>query len=222
MDRAASASLWFGLIGLAGIFLDPPPYGCTGGALFPLAALGILGGGLAGLPALLASQRRMRAAAGLGLSILAAVPLIRAPVGGPSNESVAIGDIRMVISVETAYSEANGGYYDKIECLQRPGDCLPDYPSNAPTFLDAAMSTPRRHGYDHSFHYGPAATEGRSPSSLKAFAYVAVPTVVNETGSRGFCGDSTGRICFTADGAAPRIVRGLCDASKESSCSPLQ
>jgi hypothetical protein len=30
------------------------------------------------------------------------------------------------------------------------------------------------------------------------------------TGVRAFCGDSTGRICFTADGSEPEVVNGSC------------
>jgi hypothetical protein len=144
----------------------------------------------------------------------------------PNYESRAIGDVRTVMSAEAAYAEANGGYYDKIECLQRPSDCLPDYPANAATFLDPMMVNASRYGYVRSFHYGPAVTHGQSPSSLKGFAYVAVPMAVGQTGNRAYCGDSRGIICFTADGSAPRVVGGLCplygDPSKESSCRLLQ
>ena len=46
-------------------------------------------------------------------------------------------------------------------------------------------------------------------------AYVMTPAVPYRTGVLGFCGDKTGRICFTRDGTAPRVVDGRCPPSDQ-------
>jgi hypothetical protein len=44
-----------------------------------------------------------------------------------------------------------------------------------------------------------------------AFAYVAVPVARGKTGVRSFCGDATGRICYTTTGViVPEL--GVCPA----------
>ena len=53
-----------------------------------------------------------------------------------ANESAAIGDCRTVISAQHAYASANGGFFDSLECLAFPTSCIPNYPVNAPQFLD--------------------------------------------------------------------------------------
>jgi len=144
----------------------------------------------------------------------------------PSNEAATMGDIRTVISAEAAYQSANGGFYDVPECLVAPQPCIPAYPANAPTFLDSQLgqTTAVKSGYHRVFHPGPpvdpAAVRqaGASASSLQSFAYTAVPLVPEQTGVRGFCGDSNGRICFTPDGHAPAVENGQCAAS----CQDLQ
>lgn len=158
------------------------------------------------------------------LAIIAAIAipsLMRARVA--ANESMAIGDIRTVISAEFAYAGANGGFFDKLECLAAPTSCLPGYPTTGPQFLGAEIASASvKTGYQRTFHPGPSATPepgaAVSPSSITSFAYVAVPAKPGETGIRGFCGDSTGRICFTSDRSAPRVVAGQC----EETCTLLQ
>ncbi len=60
-----------------------------------------------------------------------------------------------------------------------------------------------KHGYRLTLRPGPV------PG---AFAWVAVPKEPGTSGVRGFCGDSGGVLCFTADGRAPRVrPDGSCD-----------
>jgi type II secretory pathway pseudopilin PulG len=149
---------------------------------------------------------------GVGIIAAIAIPsLLRARVS--ANESMAIGDIRTVISAEAAYQSANAGYYDTLECLGTPGSCIPGY--NGPTFIDPMLASGLdKGGYKRTFHPGAAPTEEggsqRSPSSISSFAYTAVPVQRNQTGVRGFCGDSSGRICYTLDGSEPPVVDGEC------------
>jgi len=125
---------------------------------------------------------------------------------------------------QAAYVSANNGFYDRPECLLRPQRCIPGYPASAPTFLDSSLaSLQTSRGYRRRFHPGPRPTAeeiaeaGASASSIKAFAYVLVPATP-EDGSRAFCVDDTGRLCFRTDGTMPEITDGRCP----DSCMPLQ
>jgi type II secretory pathway pseudopilin PulG len=142
-----------------------------------------------------------------------------------ANESAVIGDIRSVISAEAAYAGANGGYYDQLECLSYPyKNCIPDYPTSSPQFLDPVLSTAQtRNSYVRKFYPGasPKAVEQGapiSPTSMESFAYVAVPESPGISGSRSFCGDPSGRICEFSIGEEPFIQDGACPVD----CKPLQ
>jgi type IV pilus assembly protein PilA len=164
----------------------------------------------------------------LGGAIFALIPvwLIVAAIAIPSllrarmaaNESAALGDVRTLISAEAVYAGANGGYYDKLECLAQPALCIPgpSAPSQAMIDTMVANTTPR-HGYEFALHLGPQAPpeSGRpaSPSSVTSYAYVAVPVKAGNTGLRAFCGDETGVVRFSADGSAPTIFSGRCPES---------
>src|SRR5262245_44592063 len=149
----------------------------------------------------------------LALPIVAAIAipsLLRARVS--ANEAGVIGDIRSIISAEAAYQSANAGYYDTLECLGTPSNCIPNY--TGPTFMDSMLASGAgKSGYKRTFHPGPAASSDagpRSPSSIEGYAYTAVPVENGRTGVRGFCGDASGRICQTMDGSEPRVVNGQC------------
>lgn len=148
----------------------------------------------------------------LGIVAAIAIPsLLRARVA--ANESAAIADIRTVLSAESEYLAASGGYYGPLECLAMPRSCLPSYAG--PALVDGALlDTGARRGYTRSFHGEAAAglPAGVPASSLRAYAYVAVPENQGRTGVRSFCGDSTGRICTIVDGSIPEVVGGLCPA----------
>ena len=111
----------------------------------------------------------------------------------------------------------------RLECLVHPSGCLRGYPADGPAFLDASQAAlGDKGGYRHSFHPGPPPDEiplRGSATSVRSFAYVAVPVEPGETGVRGFCGDSSGKVCFTLDGAAPSLLPdGTCDLR---ACSEL-
>ena len=150
--------------------------------------------------------------------VVAMVPLVaRGPHPGRS-ESAVIGDIRTVISAQAAYQTANGGFFDsRLSCLEAPAGCIPGYPESAPRFLEGPLAgLEAKNGYERSFVPGPPA-EGdpavASPTSTSSYAYLAVPTRPGERGVRGFCGDSSGVLCFTTDGRAPGVAAGGCDVS---------
>jgi hypothetical protein len=126
-----------------------------------------------------------------------------------ANESATIGDVRTVISGMAAYQSANAGWYDQIlSCLAVAGPtCIPNYPANAPTFLDSniAFILPKS-GYNRSFEPGPAPVPTSplaSGTQSSSYAYLASPVNQGQTGVRGFGGDSSGVLCFTPDGQTP-------------------
>jgi type II secretory pathway pseudopilin PulG len=151
----------------------------------------------------------------LGIIAAIAIPsFLRARVS--ANESAAIGDMRSVLSAETAYQLQNAGYYDSLGCLARPSRCIPGHAGPALLNEDLAAAT-ERNGYARVFHEGPPPSlpdpsKPVSPSSMTAFAYVAVPIQPGKTGVRSFCVDASGDVRAQADGSAPEIVDGACPA----------
>ena len=143
--------------------------------------------------------------------------LLRARVS--RNESAAIGDVRTVIAAEAAYASANGGFYDAPACLAAPRQCIPEYPESGAVFLDSRFVVlGSRSGYVRRFQGGPRPSPEEikgalSPSSVKRFAFIAVPAERGRTGVRSFCGDDTGRLCQVMDGGEPRVQDGRCDPS---------
>jgi type IV pilus assembly protein PilA len=144
----------------------------------------------------------------IGIIAAIAIPsLLRARVS--ANESATIGDVRTVISGMAAYQSANAGWYDQVlSCLAVAGPtCIPNYPANAPTFLDSniAFLLPKS-GYNRSFEPGPAPvppTPLASGTQASSYAYLASPVNQGQTGVRAFGGDSSGVLCFTPDGVTP-------------------
>jgi type IV pilus assembly protein PilA len=146
----------------------------------------------------------------IGIIAAIAIPsLLRARVS--ANESATIGDIRTVISAQAAYQSANGGWYDgNLSCLNAPfTGCIPNYPTNAPTFLDTNIAAQEpKSGYNRSFQAGPAPVPVpnanlSSGTSVASYAYLASPVNQGQTGVRGFGGDSSGVLCFTSNGDVP-------------------
>ncbi len=216
----AIASLVLGIVSL-------PTLGCLGVGALVAIVLGIV--------ALSRASREPHVYGGKGFAIggivAAAMSLVVAiPIGGivaaiaiPSflrarvsaNEAATIGDIRTMISAQAAYQSMSGGYYGTPDCLARPKECIPNY--DGPHFLDAELAAAQvKSGYRRTFHPGPAVDAALDGSAVPAksfatYAYVAVPANVGQTGVRGFCGDASGRICFTNDGSAPGVTNGECD-----------
>jgi len=164
----------------------------------------------------------------IGIIAAIAIPsLLRARVS--ANESATIGDIRTVISGQAAYQSANAGWYDSVlTCLNEPsnGACIPNYPATAPTFLDSNIAAQlSKSGYDRSFQGGAApATISPlgSPGQVGSYVYLASPANLNQTGVRGFGGDSSGVLCFTATGVIPPTVGTIALDFAGGVCSVLQ
>ena len=161
----------------------------------------------------------------IGIIAAIAIPsLLRARVS--ANEAATIGDIRTVISAEAAYQSANGGWYDTMPCLSAPSvSCIPNYPATAPTFVDSAIaSTMSKSGYARSFQSGAQPQINAaisSGSSLAGYAYLASPVTNGQTGVRGFGGDASGVLCFTANGTVPGAQNGILPVATNG-CTVLQ
>ena len=160
----------------------------------------------------------------IGIIAAIAIPsLLRARVS--ANESATIGDIRTVISAQAAYHSANGGWYaGDMACLNVPsgGGCIPNYPANGPTFLDPNLVRQRpKSGYNRTFTPGTlvAGTAVTGSSSTDAYVYTTTPVTVGQSGVRSFGGDSSGVICFKADGTQIGLTNG---ALLLSCCTVLQ
>jgi hypothetical protein len=132
-------------------------------------------------------------------------------------DRAALLNVRTVLLAEKQFAARTGALYGPFECLTKPETCLPDFPKEDAPFLDPTYAwLETRLGYERQFHPGPKATEDELrrakavPDSLKSFAFTAVPVKPGETGLRAYCGDATGKICFTADGAPPGIRAGRC------------
>ncbi len=161
----------------------------------------------------------------IGIIAAIAIPsLLRARVS--ANESATIGDIRTVISAQAAYQSANGGWYSStMDCLSVPttAGCIPSYPTNGPTFLDANLAAQApKSGYNRSFDATAITgvnTAVSGTNSTGAYAYSAWPVTAGQSGVRAFAGDSSGVICFTPTGTQPTVSNGTVTLS---SCTVLQ
>jgi hypothetical protein len=164
-----------------------------------------------------AAHLALFAGAGTGLLCLLGFSVTSASHTAVYAEHAVLIDIRNVQSAQAAYRNVNGGFVDaRLECLVQPSTCLRGYPAGGRAFLDASQAAlGEKGGYRHSFHPGPPPDEiplRGSATSARSFAYVAAPIEPGQTGVRGFCGDSSGHLCFTADGSPPPLLAdGTCD-----------
>jgi hypothetical protein len=145
------------------------------------------------------------------------------PLGPPNdiseNEAATLEDVRTVVDAEALYERANGGYFDRLDCLALPESCIPFY--KGPPMLSRELADmANRSGYTRSFHPGPFPRDGTpsecSPTSILYYAYVAVPVSPGVTGVHSYCGDSTARVCRKSDGSAFALVDGLCPEDCQS------
>ena len=158
----------------------------------------------------------------IGIIAAIAIPsLLRARVS--ANEAAAIGDIRAVLSSQSAYSSAALGSFGDITCLSTPSGCILNYPAAAPTFLDPSVTSLMiKGGYARSFWAGPLTPGSPNMGALDSYGYVATPVVSNQTGVRGFAGDSSGILCFSTDGANAATTGSIGLNTNDITCNVLQ
>ena len=227
-------SLGLGILAAIGFFTLPPDAGCFGNPQGDAAAVVAVLAVIFGMAGLFTTRDAQGYVALAGLLIGVASPFVPRPFWRSNtvarNESATLGDIRTVMSAEAAYQSENSGFYDTLDCLNRPAACMPDYEENAPIFLDSTLpSLKPKSGYNRLFSPTEAIRGGRSPSSFRGYAYVTVPIRPGQTGQRAFCGDGSGMICSTSDGGTPRVEAGRCVTGKArwysrgpAPCEPLR
>jgi hypothetical protein len=119
------------------------------------------------------------------------------------NEMMAKADTRTLISAQAAFAMDNGDRYGSLACLAAPKDCNPAH--SGPEYVSTKVaSLADRNGYRRRFYLGPKGN---------GYVFTSVPLQPGVTGVRGFCGDHSGRLCFTPDGSEPDVKDGFCPAS---------
>jgi hypothetical protein len=133
-----------------------------------------------------------------------------------ADEARAVARLRLLVAAELRYGAANGGAFDTLGCLVRPSACLPRLRQEAHAFVEPRLVEPGAlAGYQLFFHPGPPPHEPvdvarRSRTSLAAFAVVAWPDEEGRATRRGFCADSTLKVCVLGSREAPELQDGVC------------
>jgi len=195
-------------------------YGCMGPPsiiFMPVFAIC----GVACLALARGAGERVSTAVVLALGTAASALVLSRPYGRPiPYESLALGDIQVVLSAEAVYQGVNQDYFDTLECLAKPSSCIPGYPATSPTFLDVSLTRPEpESGYRRWLVSGPPVENlpsSASRTSTRNFAYVAVPL---DSRWRSFCADETGVILQAPKGVTPNIRDGHCDDPR---CAPYK
>jgi hypothetical protein len=126
--------------------------------------------------------------------------------GLEESKSDARSELQALLGAERSYRRANGGFYDRPECLARPSSCIPGY-GGSPFLDEKAAALAPRDGYTFRFHPGTAAPAEAvraatlSPSSLEGYALVAIagPDLPN---AYHLCVDARGLVCHVDEKGA--------------------
>lgn len=133
-----------------------------------------------------------------------------------ANEGATRHELQRVAQAQAKYAAATGFFDSRLACLELPATCAPGRDVDESFLGPALASDLPRHGYQRRLIGGPApaaaeiAARRASPTSVKAFAYIAYPQKPFESGIRGFCTDDTGAVCVSPDGRAPVVRNGRC------------
>jgi hypothetical protein len=183
----------------------------------------------------------VRRGATAALAVLAVAPIgVVIAVGQvksylDSCEAATIDDLRTVRRAQAIYAEHNAGFFDGLECVGAPPTCLKSYPSDDPTGLEPSLaSLETRSGYVRALFRGPAVPsniiveKGISATSIRSYAYVAVPSArlvqlatafgVQPSGLHSFCTDGGEALWYRDDGTMPPPIDGRCPAEQ---CKPM-
>jgi len=150
-------------------------------------------------------MRRQRGFSLIELLIVIAIILVIAAMAIPNllrskmsaNEASAVGSLRAIATAQTTYSVAypNVGYADSLTKLAAPtsGNIDENHAGLLDWVLGCASQPCAKSGYQFSI-------VNPTGSPVSAYGVTAVPTLVGQTGRRGFCGDQVPRIMFDDTG----------------------
>ena len=137
----------------------------------------------------------------------------------PRIQAGILGDVTELRNAQITYAKANGGAFEgRLECLVKPGTCLP-WPSGGPLLSDSlatrrilAPASPRT--YRLEFVAGaPLTAEERkaasatSMTSVKSFTLVATPVFEPPRSAERYCADGVPRSCILE--AAASVQSGV-------------
>lgn len=118
-----------------------------------------------------------------------------------SNEAAAIGNLRTLVSAQTAFASAEGGYAgDYAELRDNP------IALGNPAYIDVVLPGVggNLQGYEYEMTGDGLSLVGRNVAEVfQNFIMTATPVRFGESGVRGFMVDGSGIIRFTMDGSAP-------------------
>jgi len=136
------------------------------------------------------------------IAIIAAIALpnlLRARL--QSNESVTIGNLRTVVSGQSTFAAVEKGYAGAFEDL-RDNPIAADRPAYIDVDLAAASGVLQ--GYKYEITGDGDSFDGILVTTVYVnYIVTAVPTLLNQTGVRGFMVDASGVIRYTPDGSVP-------------------
>lgn len=126
-----------------------------------------------------------------------------------------LSDLENFAIKQLAYARANGGFFDRTECLVSNACVTGQTPLASP--LEPRFLDPVRSGYEFRLRLGtPPDSRGAgiSSTSVTAFTYLALPAGAHED-PFGYCVDRTVVICRFPAGAAITSPPGECPAGCE-------
>lgn len=150
-------------------------------------------------------MRRQRGFSLIELLIVIAIILVIAAMAIPNllrskmsaNEASAVGSLRAIATAQATYQVAypNIGYADALTKLAAPtsGNVDQNHAGLLDWVLGCAAQPCAKSGYQFSII-------NASGTPVSAYGTTAVPTIVGQTGRRGFCGDQVPRITYDDTG----------------------
>lgn len=152
-------------------------------------------------------MRRQHGFSLIELLIVIAIILVLAAMAIPNllrskmsaNEASAVSSIRTIATAQTTYIVAypTAGYADTLTKLAAPADgSNPD--QNHAGLLDWVLGCKTQPCTKTGYNFAIASVSG---TPVSAYTVTAVPTLLGQTGRRGFCGDQVPRLMYDPDGA---------------------
>lgn len=126
-----------------------------------------------------------------------------------ANESATVSNLRTLIFAQDAYRKVAGAYAPNVGCLRQPNTCLKDY-HGAALLEEAARTEGLTSGHVSGYLYAWSIVPLSGGEGAERYAITATPSQPGDSGVRGFCGDSTGVLCFSRTGEAPPVRDGFC------------